>query len=192
MLPHITANHSNYSVTFIATAVLSYLYLRRIMRDATVTTPWLGKEPYSRTGGGGVEAGKDNTWSADPQDAEEDGGPGMVAAGHHRTGSDGTERGGNQEEDEYQLLHAGEAEYGRRPERRWDNNNNIEDDNELDQHNRYDGPPRYDDTEYSGRGRQSYHAPSGAGHDGFGEQSGAAFPSAPYGYGGPMTPREGI
>jgi hypothetical protein len=152
------------------------------MKDPSISAPWLGKEPYSRTSGG-VEAGKDNTWSADTQDPDDDG-----AAAHNRTGSSGTERGGNQEEDEYRLLHANDADRGRNAGRRWDDDL----DHDHDQHNRYDVPPQYEDTAYRGSGRQSYHPPGAGGHDDYDDHSGAAFPSAPYGYGGPITPREGI
>lgn len=142
-----------------------------------------------------MEARNDNTWSADTHDIDaSSAGPLPGSVGRHtRSDSNGTEHGGNQQEDEYQLLHGNQtaefgppaSDYGRRPpERRYD------DEDELDQHNRYSVAPPYEDTEYRG-GRMGYHPSSSLTPDAYErEQSGPAFPPAPYGYGGPQTPRD--
>lgn len=152
------------SVLFIVTAVISYLYFRKVFKNPDGSKPWLGKSSaYGAPGG--IEGGKDTVWSTDTHDIDQ-------AAHHHRTGSSGTERGGNQEEDEYQLLHGTETEGGYHPGRRFDE----------DQHNRYDAPPHSDiaDTSYKGAAHDGYHGPpSTLSPDGY-ERSSADYPSTEY------------
>jgi hypothetical protein len=128
-----------------------------------------------------MEGAKDTTWSADTHDLEVEG------SSHNRHESSGTERGGDQEEDEFHLLHGTEAEQGHHPGRRWEDDPAHRYGDGPDDDHHYDGPPQYQDTEYRGA-HSSYQPPSSLSPDQY-EQSSAAFPSAPYGYTGPNSAR---
>jgi hypothetical protein len=152
------------SVLFIVTAVISYLYFRKVFKNPDGSKPWLGKSSDYGLTPGGVEGGKDGgVWSTDTHDIDH-------AAHHNRTGSGGTERGGNQEEDEHELLHGTETEGGYHPGRRYDE----------DQHNRYDDPPHLADTSYKGAHGSAYEVPpSTLSPDGY-ERSSAEYPTTDY------------
>jgi len=165
-------------ITFIPTAIISYLYLRRTFKNPDGSSPWLGKSSaYSAPGG--MEAGltsgaggtKDGVWSTDTADLDED------AHHNHRPDSAGTDRGGHQQEDKYRLLHGGatEADGGHHPGRRWDD--------ERDGRGRYGGGGggmHEEDTGYKGASGGSYQPPSALSPDGYASE----FPQAPYGYNG--------
>jgi hypothetical protein len=153
------------------------MYLMKARKSPENDRPWLGKEygltPSDPEAGGN----KDPVWSTDTHDigADDD--------HNRRAPSDGTDRGGDQEEDEYHLLHgAADAEPDHRPGRRWDQRADAE--YQRDDTSYAPPPPEYD-TEY--RGAHGYHAPH---HDGYEDpsesepQQPVSFPSAPYGYRG--------
>jgi len=157
---------------FIATTVLSVMYLMKMKKEPENDRPWLGKD-YGRAATDPESGNKDPVWSTDTQDigGEDD---------HNRAPSDGTDRGGDQEEDEYHLLQGGtESELGHHPGRRW----NQQDDTE------YPPPPPEYDTEY--RGAHDYQTPGAVHNDEYLQDPSelqahrpVTFPSTPYGYRG--------
>ncbi|KAF2669126.1 hypothetical protein BT63DRAFT_455101 [Microthyrium microscopicum] len=162
-------------VLFIPTAVISYLYLRKIQKDSSVTEPWLGKNAYA-VPGGAEDANKDPAWSTDMHD--DTGYGGGYDAQHNRTGSAGTEHGGDKEEDEFQLLHGSSSDSihrdpqaGAHPGRPWEES-------------RYGRPEsgdvRDEDTSYGGG---AYHAPSALSPTtGYSPHETEPYPQTPYGY----------
>jgi len=162
---------------FIPTAIISYLYLRKIMKDPNMTEPWLGKMPYAVAGGGEAEAAKDPAWSTDMHD--DTGYGGGYDAQHNRTASSATEHGGDKEEDEYQLLHGtstdnihSDPEAGAHPGRPWEES-------------RY-GRPGHDDghEEDTSYGGGSYQAPSALSPTtGYSPAERVPYPETPYAYG---------
>jgi hypothetical protein len=162
------------------------MYLLKSRKEPENDRPWLGKSyglsPQDPEAGGN----KDPVWSTDTHDisggADED-------QHNHRAPSDGTDRGGDQEEDEYHLLQGGNdaepaAHHGAPPPQpRWD----ARADDRYDRNDDYPPPPPEYDSEYRGAHGGGYMAPH---HDGYEDPSESvahqpvSFPSAPYGYRG--------
>lgn len=156
-------------VTFIPTAVISYLYLRRTLKDPNILAPWLGKATYAAPSGmeTGLTSNKDPVWNTDTADIDDH--------HNHRPDSAGTDRGGHQEEDEYQLLHGADTDHGHHPARHWNGD-----------HGQSGHGGRYgdveEDTSYQGAyGESNSQVSSSMTLDGYPSE----FPSAPYGYNGP-------
>lgn len=84
------------------TTAISAYYLVKFRKDGVL--PYESTKADSHHLGG--ESQKDNEWSADTHDID-----------HEFDDDTRTERGGNQEEDEYALLHSTETEEGRHPGR---------------------------------------------------------------------------
>jgi hypothetical protein len=168
------------SLLFIATTYLSVMYLMKSRKNPENDRPWLGKEygltPSDPEAGGN----KDPVWSTDTHDIA--GGGGEDDQHNHRAPSDGTDRGGDQEEDEYHLLQGTNTELGHHPGRRWDQRADAE----YTQADDYPPPPPEYDSAYRGA-HGGYQAPH---HDGYEDpsetvaQEPVSFPSAPYGYRG--------
>jgi hypothetical protein len=159
-----------HSVFFIPTALISFLFLRKIQKEPENSQPWLGKT-VSKGGEyapADPEAGKDSAWSTDMHD--DTGYGGGSSAPYDRPGSSGTEHGGDKQEDEYQLLHgAGQEgqgptgnEYGPSAGHQY----SLSAEDRL--HERLD-----DDAEYYGN--------SAYGHDGRTDTNLPPYPSTPYG-----------
>jgi hypothetical protein len=134
-----------------------------------MTDPWLSEPKSYAPTSSSLEANKDPAWSADTQEIDN--------PNHRRSSSSGrgTQRGGNKEEDEYELLHGTETYEGHHPGRQW------ADEGE------YSGAAHHVDTSY--QGAHSYEAPSALSPDGYhsespglGRPSPVEFPSAPHGY----------
>ncbi|OCK79680.1 hypothetical protein K432DRAFT_382870 [Lepidopterella palustris CBS 459.81] len=94
---------------FMITTFISSYYLIKFRKDGVL--PYISTKSYNPSGGDhSLEANKDNAWSADTHDIDH----------LHRESDDDdtrTERGGNQEEDEYALLHSTDTDEGRHPGR---------------------------------------------------------------------------
>ncbi|KAF2474128.1 uncharacterized protein BDR25DRAFT_332308 [Lindgomyces ingoldianus] len=148
-------------IFFGLTTAISAYYLIKFRRDGIL--PFQSATPNPRhlggetSGGGG---GKDNTWSSEYE------APGRESDEEDRH----TERGGNQEEDEYALLHSTETDEGRHPGRplSWGD----------DRYNRAPAPPYagYDDD-------AAANALSPGGYEEYRREAGAPQPPHGGGYG---------
>ncbi|KAF2490604.1 hypothetical protein BU16DRAFT_518034 [Lophium mytilinum] len=91
---------------FVITTAISAYYVVKFRKDGVMPYASSKPSPHASGGDSSLEHGvKDNTWSADT---------------HELNDSDDetrTERGGNQEEDEYALLHSTDTDEGRHPGR---------------------------------------------------------------------------
>ncbi|ORY16190.1 hypothetical protein BCR34DRAFT_584643 [Clohesyomyces aquaticus] len=93
-------------IFFLVTTGISAYYLIKFRKEGHM--PYQSSTPNPRhLGGETSNAGKDNTWSTEYE------APGRESDEEDRR----TERGGNQEEDEYALLHSTETDEGRHPGR---------------------------------------------------------------------------
>jgi hypothetical protein len=90
-----------YSVFFAITTGISVYYLIKFRKEGAMPYESAKQDPHHISG----ETHKDNAWSAEIENADSD--------DEDRR----TERGGNQEEDEYALLHSTETDEGRHPGR---------------------------------------------------------------------------
>ena len=93
-----------YSVSFVLTTAISGYYANKFRKEGVMPYHSAKQDPHHLSG----DASKDNAWSTEIE---------------HHDGRDSdeedrhTERGGNQEEDEYALLHSTETDEGRHPGR---------------------------------------------------------------------------
>jgi hypothetical protein len=91
---------------FLITTAISAYYLVKFRKDGVMPYASSRPNPHAMGGDSSLESNpKDNTWSADTHD---------LADSDDETR---TERGGNQEEDEYALLHSTDTDEGRHPGR---------------------------------------------------------------------------
>jgi hypothetical protein len=96
-----------FRIFFIITTAISSYYLIKFRKEGHMPYQSAAPNPHHTTGDAGIGGGKDNTWSTEID--------------QNRDSFDNddarTERGGNQEEDEYALLNSTETEEGRHPGR---------------------------------------------------------------------------
>jgi hypothetical protein len=152
-----TACHDGYAtiffgvvtfLLFVGAAIISYMYVQKVRKDPAADDPWLAKggsgQPYAIAGGGERGDGatsKDPIWDHDTHDIDN-----PFPHDDHNHDDAGTERGGDQADDEYSLLNSTETDEGRHPghEVPWGSTTPLH-------------MPSVD-TEY--RGAHGYHAPS--------------------------------
>jgi hypothetical protein len=93
----------SYSIFFAITTGVSGYYLHKFLREGVLPYESKSPNPHHLTG----ESAKDNAWSTE------------IETGHRNSDDDDrhTEHGGNQQEDEYALLHSTETDEGRHPGR---------------------------------------------------------------------------
>jgi len=143
---------------FCASSGISILYTLKSRKHPEAEDPWLSpesKQAYAATPGGletgRASASKDPIWDANTRELD----------GHNDEESDDgtrTERGGDQGQDEYALLHSTDTDEGRHPGNpvHW---------GPLGSHPTGMAQQPHIDTEY--RGAQTYQAPSALSPDGY-------------------------
>lgn len=103
-VPASSAQLTRPSVSFILTSAISGYYANKYRKEGVMPYISAKQDPHHTSG----DNSKDNAWSTDIGD-------------HHARDSDEedrlTEHGGNQQEDEYALLHSTETDEGRHPGR---------------------------------------------------------------------------
>lgn len=92
------------SLLFALTTAVSSYYLHKFLREGVL--PYESKSPNPHHITGDSSAAKDNAWSTEIETARDS----------HDSDRQ-TEHGGNQQEDEYALLHSTETDEGRHPGR---------------------------------------------------------------------------
>jgi hypothetical protein len=90
------------SILFAITTAVSGYYLSKFLKEGVL--PYESKTPNPHHIGGEGSNAKDNAWSTE------------IETGH-RDSDERTDHGGNQQEDEYALLHSTETDEGRHPGR---------------------------------------------------------------------------
>jgi hypothetical protein len=98
------------SIFFAITTGISGYYLHKFLREGVMPYQSSSQDPHYASGDpSAYNNPKDSTWSTE------------IESGNHRDSTDSvdrhTEHGGNQQEDEYALLHSTETDEGRHPGR---------------------------------------------------------------------------